>query len=300
MRKNGFALAVSIWISAILVASTLFILSMYKKGVDNASELEDKINSYLMLDGAVDRFIFFAKTGVFEKNYIMNELEKFPEKLKFGDSNQTFGEGVFVNIVSADELISVYGSDTGKINHLLNYVLQNKKDYENVIKDWIDDDDLENLNGAEKNYYFLKHALYEPSNMQVLQHPEELFLIKGLDAISPALQKRIIEQFHFSRTSILNLYVIEPSEIQKYIFLEKFEEKILESLYKTDQDLYALKLQEVLLKKADIESTTVPTKGLVVSFISKSGNAISRRKVDIYLRNDYNLPYSIHYNFTKE
>ncbi len=81
--KNGFALAMVIWISAILMASTVYLLSVYKKSVSNAQLLEDKLNAQLLSDTEVDRFKFYALTGEFKNDFIENDLKGFPKRLYF-------------------------------------------------------------------------------------------------------------------------------------------------------------------------------------------------------------------------
>ncbi|WP_417909925.1 general secretion pathway protein GspK [Candidatus Electronema sp. PJ] len=50
------------------------------------------------------------------------------------------------------------------------------------LVDWIDEDDEERENGAEKTYYSSQSPPYAPANRPVLL-PEELFLIKGWDKL---------------------------------------------------------------------------------------------------------------------
>ena len=177
--KKGFALATVLWISAILMASTLYLLSMYKKSVNNAESLNNKLQAELLSDTYIDRLTFFALTGEFKENYITNTLKGFKAKIYINNKFQKIDDNISIKLKSCGEMLSVYGADISFLEHLMHYYTKEALNYKEPYLDWIDIDSNMHLNGAENLFY--NQFQYTTSNRGIIQHPEELFLLKILN-----------------------------------------------------------------------------------------------------------------------
>lgn len=295
MKRDAFALAMALWISAILMAATLYLISMYKKSVDNAKNLNDKLTVELEADSTIEKLKFYALTGKFENNYIKNSLKGFPDKLYLTDTNQTLDDNITLKLKGAGAMLSLYSSNSMPIDILAKSYSDKKLSFKDVFTDWIDLDSVTLLNGAESGYYNVSSS-YSSSNIGTLQHPEELFLIKYFKELTKSSQKNILDNFHFGIYSNINPNIITPTYANRIMELDEFDATQLKSLYKTDLQKYKEYLYLLLQKHNYTEESTSSSLTLYGTIRVKRNKTSVKRTFNIMFRPLYDKPYTVYRN----
>jgi len=293
MRK-AFALAMVLWISAILMASTVYLLSIYKRSVNNAQKLNDKLHAELLSDSYIDKFKFYALTGRFKDNYIENDLNGFPNKLFLDNTTQYTDKNVTFSLRAGGEMFSLYSSNAFILEKIVKFYTNDDLNYKDPYLDWIDLDSNMLLNGAESSFYNLQSQNYSCSNMGTIQHPEELFYIKNFSKIDEQFHYEIVKNFHNVNHSKINPSVITPKVVKKFVNVSEFDLNQLKILNKNDYNQYVDRLK-FLLRKNSLEDINVGSSYIVDLIITvKQHNSTVSKKINLYLNNFYKRPYMIY------
>jgi len=296
-NRKAFALAMVLWISAILMASTIYLLGMYKKSVTNAQDLNDKLVAELNCDSYIDRLKFYALTGRYSQNYVQNDLEGFPSTLVLNNTFKNLDENVSIRLRSGGQMLSFYDSNILTLNHLIHFYTKDRLNYNDPYQDWLDLDSNSLLNGAENGYYFTFTKQYSCSNIGVIQHPEELFLIKNFKDIDEGVRSEIIKNFHFVNHSGLNVWMIKPKDIKKYIIISDFDLTQLSVLYQNDPIKYVYSLQVLLAKNGLDQASQSPSYVIDGDINVKYRNSRVKKQFSFYFQNSYKTPYLSYKNY---
>jgi general secretion pathway protein K len=188
-NEDGAALLLTLLILTILVVSGLELTRVMRLEAQLAGNFRDLTQAYYIAYSGVE----MARAIIQEDDSSYDSLEE-----KWGQfglfahfSSHLFPEGYFTGTL-ADEgakfnpnlMIDSYGNVVQKkkdqMERLLS-LLGYRTEVLDAILDWLDPDELKRNEGAEKEYYLSLVNRYPPKNGP-LNTPEEMVLIKGLDA----------------------------------------------------------------------------------------------------------------------
>lgn len=293
-QKSGFALAMSLWISAILMAVTIYILSIYKTSVHNGVDLKDKLEAQLLNDSTIEKIKFYAKTGRFEKNYLLNKMKDMPSQLWLNGNTHKIDENNTINLKGTGGLQSLYNADSKVLLKKINLILKDKVVREASFRDWIDIDHEITFNGGEDSYYRAMQKNYAPSNIGSLQHPSEIFLIKGFQDINSSNRKIIRDSFYAITDSSLNLYDIKLEDINDFMTLSSFEFEQLKSLYIRDYEKYIRNVERLFRKNGYSEVFRSPSYNIIGTVTTKYKKSIVRTNIEVSFKGLYKLPYIVY------
>jgi len=195
--KRGFALALTLWIVAIMSLATAFYLSYSKEIVQKTTLLNKKLKAIFEVESAVELLKFYGTTGELSKNSIRNNglkelFPNFPTKIFIDGRVIKWGK---ITIILQDTAGLI---GTNDIEGLANCLIANKKiskDKKAIIKDsindWLDNNSFRLLNGAESSFYKNHGYAYLPRNENYFSSVDELFLVRGL--VDSNLDKKLLK-----------------------------------------------------------------------------------------------------------
>lgn len=182
-KQNGIALIQVLIISIVLTLLAMFISQNTKRQVGITEQVKHSFQLRVRLENAESLIL----SELLSKNLYRNNLDSgLASKWNFHNAPFVLNNGVKVQLQDLKGLINLnYVNDTLINSFLTKYELSNsqKREFVDSLKDWIDRDDLNRLNGAEKPYYESR-GLIVPRN-GYLQYLEEAFLVKGSNIIPP-------------------------------------------------------------------------------------------------------------------
>ncbi|HIP37550.1 MAG TPA: hypothetical protein EYG85_11930 [Crocinitomix sp.] len=293
-QKSGFALAMSLWISAILMAVTIYILSIYKKSVNNGIDLAHKLEAQLLNDSIIEKMKFYAKTGRFEKNYLLNEMKDMPKKIWLDGNTYNLDKNNSISLKGTGALQSLYSGESKILMRKINFILKDNINRKAGFLDWIDIDHEIRFNGGEDSYYRMMEKNYTPSNMGSLQHPSELFLIKGFQDINSSNQKLVMDGFHSIPDSSLNIYDVKLEEINYFMDVPSFEYEQLKALYKRDYSQYIVQLEQLFRKNGYAEIFRSPSFNIIGVVTTQYKESVVKSTIEISFKGLYKIPYTVY------
>jgi len=240
MHKKGFALALTLWIVAIMSLVSVLFLSYSKKVVKKSGELQTKLKLVLEAESMVEVIKFYGSTGIIVENRLENriigeKIKGFPNKISI-DSKKIVFDNSTISLQDSAGLIDI--SDQGAISDYVAEDKEKKAIIKDSMLDWIDTDSFSSLNGAEKSYYSGNGYRYNARNEQYISAPDELFLIRGLDHLSKDKKDKLLS----------NLIIADGGGTYNFFTLK---DDILQTRYNlTDNDMEQLKKA----KEKDLDS----------------------------------------------
>lgn len=178
--NNGIALIQVLLISAILSVIALYISQTAKKQVGWAIQQKEYLDAQFELHSAESLMVYTLLTQNRERR-IAGNIES-----KWNFFNQTFAinEKVMGKIQDYSGLIDISSGPSDKFGKLLVAQGLSHADAQVIMQslaDWVDNDELTRLNGAEANYY-ISQNLTMPRNGG-LQSVRELMLVRGMNNV---------------------------------------------------------------------------------------------------------------------
>lgn len=196
--KKGFALALTLWIVAMMSLVTALYLSHGREIVQKSILLNKKLDAIFQVESTIELLKFYGMTGNLSKNNINNNALKhlfpnFPTKI-FIDGRKTKWGLVTIALQDTAGLIGTNDIE-GVVNYLIFSNKKISKDKEVIIKesinDWLDNNSFKLLNGAERSFYKSKGYAYVPRNESYFSSVDELFLVRGL--VESNLDKKLLK-----------------------------------------------------------------------------------------------------------
>jgi hypothetical protein len=275
LRKEGFALALTLWIVAILSLVSVVYLSYGKKVVKKTIQLNKKLEVTFEVESTIELLKFYISTGEITKDRVINNnfnnlFPSFPTFF-FIDGRPSILDNRTIILQDTAGLINIY-DDEAFSNYLSkNLTIDDKDIISDSMRDWLDINDFPLLNGAETPFYKQKKYAYEARNEDYISSIEELFLIRGLDKY-----KRIDrEKLTLSNIIIRNILTMTPQLLGEiYRFTPNEIEQLIEAK-KEGQEPFL-----TLFYRLNIENKSPELDGFITSNILKI-NIVSRRD-DIY------------------
>ena len=280
--KKAFALAVVLWISAALMAVSLYMISSTKESVDNAKMLLEKLEVQLDNESAFEKLIFYLSSAKYWEDNARNEVEGMPRKIfvdrvpfvfKLNDTNIT----AEIQDIGGIENVTILGMKLKALKRLVKILTG--KDASNFVSDsyldWLDLDDDPMLNGAETPYYRIyKGRAYPSANNRYVQHPDELRLIRGFDELSDEDWRRLKRYFGYSYSGSKNLMAFDEIMMKAYLKLSPAEWEQLRALKKKDIHKYRDMFLDHIEDQEEKERMNFhPTRSFLVKLVAKRGKA---------------------------
>jgi general secretion pathway protein K len=181
--NRGFALAVVLGVSVILMIIASGITAQVRTRIRMAQELEDRAKAFCKVRSGYSTVMY---------NFLRSTFK--PYAIKIHKSDGSFEEwNLFGDPISLDTDVTVTLRDTAGMIPLLhgdkflrkfvsNLTSDSRKaaEFADAFMDWQDEDPFKRLNGAESWEYRAAGYEYEPRNFYI-QMPQEIKLIIGFD-----------------------------------------------------------------------------------------------------------------------
>lgn len=241
--KKGFALALTLWIVAIMSLVTALYLSYGKDVVQKSALLNKKLKAIFEVESTIELLKFYGMTGEPSQNSIKNNKlkELFPNF-----PTQIFIDGRVIKwgklTITLQDTAGLIG--TNDIKGIANYLIANKKiskDKEAIIKDsindWLDNNSFQLLNGAENPFYRNHGYAYLPRNENYFSSVDELFLVRGL--VGSNLNKKLLKsKLIISNYASRNIMTMDIELLGIVYNLSKIEIEQLKKAKKESDDTF--------------------------------------------------------------
>lgn len=226
--REAFALSVVLWIVAALLLGIAFVLHLSRDTLNLTKDLQEKLEARLQAESYLEAVKFYVLSANFDNFRLIGDTGireyKLPREIIVDGREYNLTKHVTLSIRDASSMINLFYPDTKMIAAIAsesNTTLYHTID--DSIKDWIDTDNAERLNGAEESYYKKeKGALYGPRNYPTLQSVEELYLIKGVDTLtSNDLQHLKTYLYSAELGAEVNLALVDANYLSKLLHIDK-------------------------------------------------------------------------------
>ena len=175
MRK-AFSLSISLFISAVLLAFSIYFLSVSKTNVSNALKLNKKLFLFLQTKSYLEKVKFYIGSGEFKNFYVINKVSGLPNRLRL-DGTKVEINNTIIKLQDTGGLLNVLYPN---FTFLKNFLEENNTDVMiDSFRDWLDWDEYVRINGAESFYYKSIGAKYVPRNKNFIAFKDELIDIRG-------------------------------------------------------------------------------------------------------------------------
>lgn len=224
--KKGFALALTLWIVAIMSLVSVLFLSYSKKVVQKSRDLEAKLEVTIEAESTFELLKFYGATGEIVKNRIVNKnlegiFPSFPTILPI-DSRETVWDNRTIILQDTAGLINI--SDIDAIANFVGYE-SNSKDkkviIQDSIEDWLDTDSLSHLNGAEDSFYRTLGYKYGTRDRRYFASIEELSLLRGIVDWNPLKVKKLLSQLYIFKRSTRNILTMNIDTLGRIYHFNK-------------------------------------------------------------------------------
>jgi hypothetical protein len=230
MSKKGFALALTLWIVAMMSLVTVIFLSYGKKIVKNSRNLETKLEVTLASESFLEFLKFYASTAKITNNKMINynlkELYPLFPTVLFIDSRKNIWKKKIFYLQDTAGLINI--TDTEAISSFVNHenrVKDKKVIIKESIEDWLDKDSIAHLNGAESNFY----KNYNTRDKSYFAHSQELSLIRGITDSNQTNVDKLLSKVYLFKRSSRNLLTMN---INLLVYIYEFSQSNLIQLKK--------------------------------------------------------------------
>jgi hypothetical protein len=205
-NQKGSVLIITLIIMSVAVTLAFYIIKLSKDLLTTSSMILDKLDAKIEAESTVELMKYLFSTNAFQKDSIkINSFPfenkevsiKIPKKIWLNGDSVEIGDTVVKAVdTNAKFDITSFSYDENLLRRILkSYGVENKDIAVAVdsYKDWIDPDDLQHLNGAEKYYYqFEKGYKYSSRNNRNFQDISELKLIRGFENIYDKIKNHLI------------------------------------------------------------------------------------------------------------
>jgi len=272
---------------------------LVREYIKSAQAFQQKTEAMLKARSVYDTLIYFMLNGNFTaKEIILPQIERLPEikSIPLDGGEVSFLEDLAVKAQDANGILSVTTIKTLPLKRLLTYFgvdSQNADIFIDSILDWIDQDDLTRINGAEKQWYSSQGFNYEPRNYQI-QNKEELKLIRGL---SPEIYSKIEPYITILPATGFNPNTASDPVLISYLDIGNDTLNVLKEYMKTkpvtsDSEFYSLTGRRIVQEEG---LYFFPSSFLEITVQAGKPKPFYTIKAGIDLRENIYYPYSIIY-----
>jgi general secretion pathway protein K len=246
-RSNrGSATVLIMLIGAVLIAIGVGFNWLVKEHIRASETLRDKTEAVLKARSAFDMLLYLLLNGEMMRNEIIvsgmegiTDLKAIPLDGKEIEVTQA----VHARLRDSNGRISLVNVDRFVLERLIRNtgIVDNPSVPVDSLLDWIDEDDLTRLNGAEKDYYESVGSPYRPRNY-ALQYLEEVRFIRGF---SDELWNRIQPNITMLPSAGFNPNTASDDNLKAYLNIgddavRNLREYMSLKTVATDAELYAI------------------------------------------------------------
>lgn len=278
-NRQGYVLPIVLFLVIILTSGAVFSLHIAKQKISNTALLLNTVEAQMKAESELEVLKFYMASGMFTENRIENNAlvtqePKHPEILFLDNREHNISSNLSIHLQDTAGLLDVSSLNVAAMGALLRHfgTFTQSDTFNDSIMDWVDADDFHALNGAESSYYRDKKLSYTPRNINYIQSPQELKLIRGMNDISSD-QWRAVEPFLiFSPKGGFNYLTAPPEILTAVLQLPEQEQVGMQALRK--RDLYEFSKQIMASRGFDPEtSTPFPSKVVKVNIVVQYNEA---------------------------
>jgi hypothetical protein len=229
--KKGFALALTLWIVAMLSLVSVLYLSYGKKVVQKSIQLNKKLQLTLEAESTIELLKFYIATGNINKDKVINKNFKnlfpsFPNFLNI-DGRIEVVDNRSISIQDTAGLINIHDHEAFSNYLSKNLTIEDRSIIKDSIQDWLDLDSFSSLNGAESSFYKSKKYLYGTRNESFFSSIEEIFLLRGISKYKTTINR---DNLILSNALVRNILTMNPKLLGKiYNFTKNEIEQLIEA-----------------------------------------------------------------------
>jgi general secretion pathway protein K len=299
INKKGSATFLMVLLVMVILTVSIGFNWLVREYIKSAQAFQQKAEAILKARSTYDTLIYLMLNGRFTpKEIILPKIEGLPEieKIPLNGTEVSFLEDLTVKVQDSNGLLSVTTINTVALKRLLTYFgvdPQNADAFIDSLLDWIDQDDLTRLNGAEKEWYSSQGLKYEPRNYPI-QYKEELKLIRGIDA---ELYSKIGPYISLLPATGFNPNTAPDPVLIAYLDIDNDTLNMLKEYMQTkpvtsDAELYSLTGRRIVKEEGVY---FFPSSYLEITVQAGKPKPFYTIKVGIYLNENIYSPYSIIY-----
>jgi general secretion pathway protein K len=299
INNKGSATFLMVLLVMVILTVSIGFNWLVREYIKSAQAFQQKTEAMLKARSVYDTLIYFMLNGNFTaKEIILPQIERLPEikSIPLDGGEVSFLEDLAVKAQDANGILSVTTIKTLPLKRLLTYFgvdSQNADIFIDSILDWIDQDDLTRINGAEKQWYSSQGFNYEPRNYQI-QNKEELKLIRGL---SPEIYSKIEPYITILPATGFNPNTASDPVLISYLDIGNDTLNVLKEYMKTkpvtsDSELYSLTGRRIVQEEG---LYFFPSSFLEITVQAGKPKPFYTIKAGIDLRENIYYPYSIIY-----
>ena len=246
--ERGSALIIVLVLMMVSTSLALYTVSLSRDMVATSHQLLDKLQAKLDTTSTMEKVVYIATTGRFSSWNIenMSAGRDFPLQLNLRNTPFTVGASQLRLQDSAGRL-GLWPPNPYVLKRMVQHIDIKPGEAATAVDsllDWVDDDDLKHLNGAESYYYRAEQSKkYLPRNDRFIQGVDELMLIKGWrGAVFDALRDEIIP----TGTSSFNINTADAAMLSGALDISR----------ESADQLIQLREKNMILSRADIVALT--------------------------------------------
>jgi general secretion pathway protein K len=234
-RQQGSVLIIVLILMMISVSLALYTVSVSREITKTSAQLLDNLQARLESGSALEKLKYIGSTGRFTSWNLENLSgnKDFPLQLNLRDNPLTVGNCELRLQDSAGKLSLWYPHYDILKNLLLAKGVSSADSSvaNDSLMDWIDEDDLKRLNGAESYYYKMEQSRpYGARNDRFLQTTGELALVKGFqgqvyDLVKDEMLETVTGSFNFNTADANLLSAVLGTGLQEAQSLVQLREK---------------------------------------------------------------------------
>lgn len=185
-NSRGSATLLSLLLAAVVVTVGIGFNWLVKEHLRAAEGLKTKSEAMLRAFSVYDRLIYSILSGrTTSREVVLPSGERLlgVQSIPLNNTGVEVGDDVEVKIQDSNGMISLSSPNISALQRLLRNARPAEDKTEVIINsflDWIDQDTLVRVNGAEETYYHGEGKSYVPRNYP-LQYKEEFAFIRGMD-----------------------------------------------------------------------------------------------------------------------
>jgi len=291
MKKNGFALVLTLWIVAMMSLASVLYLSYAKKIVHNSRQLYEKLTLTFKAESTIELLKFYGSTGAIKSTFMTNTLVQkkfptFPKQISI-NSKKIVWDNTTILLEDTGGLIDI--SDTDLLSNYIKGKNQDLKGKEDIIKDsiedWLDENQFKQLNGAEDLFY--QNFGYESRDRGYFASPEELFLLKGFEDFNETDKDDLLSLLVMTDSHRHNILTLKSDLLQSMFSLSMSDVTQLKHFKKSNDLVHFMSFFHTIYKENyDLEADgALPSKIVRVTVNSKNKNIHK----EIVLLIDFNI-----------
>jgi hypothetical protein len=168
MNRKAFSLSITLWMSAALIAGSVYFLKINKENVTIASSLDDKLLSSIEMYSTLELLKHYLILGKFDKNKIkIGKQQFFPFSLPIDSTPFKYKHSTIMLQDTAGLINTMYPYPVAPYAIK---ILKGEEQFEianDSLLDWIDSNDFHKVNGAE-HFFTNKMATIIPLEIKVI------------------------------------------------------------------------------------------------------------------------------------